>query len=90
MKKVEFLKNIYDEIIKNPDWYIDVINTTTLAFTQYKRGLDKAKSDVLMSLMFLTPSQARKIQKRMNRTMWNEEVQQAIDLRAENKGLSDL
>ena len=86
----KYLEIVYDNIIANPDWYMDTITVANSAFIQYKKGLDHVKADVLMALMSLTPKQAQKIQKQMNRDMWNKDVQRAIDLRAEGKGLGSF
>ena len=90
MKKEKFLADLYDTIYEHPDWYPDATVIINHAWTKFKDGLMLEQQYTQMALSLLTPKDARRLQKHMNREMWPMVIQQIIDLRAEGKNLKDL
>ncbi len=89
MTKDKFLKMVYQQISENPDWYGDTIGTINLAWTKFKKGLDAQINYTHLALAGISPKEARKLQKTINRDMWPKVLQEIIDIRANGKTLSN-
>jgi hypothetical protein len=66
----EILKLIYISVEKNPDIYPKIIETASLAFTNYKKKVDHSMSSIHFFINFLSKKVKKDILKKINKEMF--------------------